>query len=175
MKQRPSKPETPASATGALTQPEVGYIAPPSKHDPYAIDSAAAAPGAIAQAGSPASSSMRTGDPAFDVLEDRGIHVVTLLRGQILDASEIETLGASLKNYFAKKPRAKVVLDMQAVHHLSSAALGMLVMLKNTIEGGGGALRLAGVREDLQEIFKITKLHKFLMIKDNVSAAKASL
>ena len=175
MKERPSKPDTPASVTRGLTQPEVGYIAPASKPDPYAVDSAAAAPGAKAPGGSPASSSMRTGDPAFDVQEDRGIHVVTLLRGQVLDASEIETLGANLKNYFATKQRAKVVLDMQAVHHLSSAALGMLVMLKTTIEGGGGALRLAGVRADLQEIFKITKLHKFLMIKDNVSAAKASL
>jgi len=43
------------------------------------------------------------------------------------------------------------------------------------IEGGGGKFRLAGVREDLQKVFTITKLDKVLTIKENVTAAKASL
>lgn len=171
--ERSSKSNPDANASRGFTgKPEGSFRAPPSKADPYSVDNAAGPP---TKGGPPAAVSMRTGDPVFDVQEDRGIHVVTLLRGQVLDAREIETLGTNLRNYFANKQRAKVVLDMQAVHHLSSAALGMLVMLKNSIEGSGGALRLAGVREDLQKIFTMTKLHKVLVIKDNVNAAKASL
>ena len=173
--ERPSKsnPDTHASH-GFTGKPESSYRAPSSKADPYAVDnSAASAP--QTPGGPPPAVSMRTGEPAFDVLEDRGIHVVTLLKGQILDAREIETLGVNLRSYFANRQRAKVVLDMNAVHHLSSAALGMLVMLKSTIEAGGGKFRLAGVREDLQKVFSITKLDKVLTIKENVTAAKASL
>jgi len=171
--ERPSKsnPDTNASR-GFTGKPEGSYRAPASKPDPYAVDNSAAPP---APGGPPPAASMRTGDPTFDVQEDRGIHVVTLLRSQILDAREIETLGTNLRGYFANKQRAKVVLDMTAVHHLSSAALGMLVMLKSTIEGGAGKFRLAGVREDLQKVFTITKLDKVLTIKENVTAAKASL
>jgi anti-sigma B factor antagonist len=145
-----------------------------SKPDPYGIDGGPLKSASTGDA-VPASSGQRAGDPAFDVNEDRGIHVITLLRGKILDAREIETLGANLRNYFAKRQRSKVVLDMQAVNHLSSAALGMLVMLKSAVEGGGGKFALAGVHADLMEVFKMTKLHKVLAMKDNVNAAKASM
>jgi hypothetical protein len=84
-------------------------MSPASKPGPYGIDRAT---GPASPAGSAPTAAGRRGEPAFDVQEDRGIHVVTLLRGQILDANEIQTLGVELTNYFAKKPRAKVVLDI---------------------------------------------------------------
>ena len=139
--------------------------------DPYKIDAGVLKP----PGGSPASDSTPSFDPSFDVLENRGIHVVTLLRREMLDAYEIETLGADLQNCFKKKHQAKVVLDMHCVQHLSSAALGMLITLKATVEGTGGKLVLAGLRDELYQIFKLTKLHKVLTIKDDVSAAMASL
>jgi len=142
-------------------------MSPIEKPDPYRVDTGAAPK---ASGGAP-----RAINPSFDVLENRGIHVVTLLRGEMLDAHEIETLGAELQNYFKKKPRAKVVLDMHGVRHLSSAALGMLISLKTAIEGSGGQLVLAGLRDELYQIFKMTKLHKVLSIKENVNAATASL
>lgn len=142
-------------------------MTPIEKPDPYAVDTGTAK---TAGGGAP-----RAINPSFDVLENRGIQVVTLLRSQMLDAHEIETLGTDLQNCFKKKQRAKVVLDMHGVQHLSSAALGMLISLKSTIESTGGKLVLAGLRDDLYQIFKITKLHKVLTIKENVNAAMASL
>lgn len=141
-------------------------MSPIDRPDPYQIDAGAPNPGAAAP---------RAINPSFDVLENRGIHVVTLLRGEMLDAHEIETLGKDLQNYFKNKHRAKVVLDMHGVHHLSSAALGMLITLKSALEGNGGKLVLAGLKDELYQIFKMTKLHKVLSIKDNVNEATASL
>lgn len=143
-------------------------MSPANKPDPYRLDSTAPAP-----VGSPAAPQKT--DLGFDVLEKRGIHVVTLLRGQLVEAHEIDALGADIKNYFATKPAAKVVLDMQNVHFLSSSALGMLITLKSSIGANGGAFVLAGLRDDLQKIFKITKLDKILKIKENVNAATASM
>ena len=142
-------------------------MSPIEKPDPYKIDDTTAAP--------PGAAGPRDINPSFDVRENRGVYVVTLLRSEMLDQHEIDTFGGDLERYFAKKQRAKVILDMHGVHHLSSAALGMLLTLKTTIESTGGALRLAGIRDDLLQVFKLTKLHKVLKIKENVSAAMASL
>ena len=117
----------------------------------------------------------RRSEPRFDALERRGLHVITLLDRDVLDAHEIEELGSELNAYCKKKHGAKVILDMQCVRHLSSAALGMLLVLKSTTEGNGGALRLANVTPEIQKIFKMTKLHKVLIVKESVEAAAASL
>jgi hypothetical protein len=65
-------------------------MSPASKPDPYGVDRAT---GPASPAGSAPTAAGPRGEPAFDVQEDRGIHVVTLLRGQILEANEIQTLG----------------------------------------------------------------------------------
>jgi anti-sigma B factor antagonist len=144
-------------------------MAPTGKPDPYKIQGDASGQG---QAPSTRSDPI---DPKFDVLDRRGILVITLLKSNVLDSHEIESLGTELQNFLSKKPAAKVVLDLHGVQHLSSAALGMLLSLKSRIESTGGALRLANVRDELQEIFKLTKLHKVLTIKESVDAAAASL
>ena len=64
---------------------------------------------------------------------------------------------------------------MQGVQYLSSAALGMLLTLRTAIDSNGGALRLANVKDDIQMVFKITKLDKLITIKENTIAAIASL
>ncbi len=112
--------------------------------------------------------------PRFDVLQRQGVEVITLLSRDVVDAHKIETLGAELQKHLAKDRPTKVVLDLNAVQHLSSAALSMLLVLKSSVEANGGALRLTNVREDLQQIFKMTKLHKVLTIKKSVDAAIAS-
>jgi anti-sigma B factor antagonist len=141
---------------------------PPSETpDPYRIDDANFKAGAGA---APAPIS-----PTFDALEERGIHVITLLQTEMIDAAKIQECGDQIRKYLANKPGAKVALDMKGVQFLSSSALGMLLTLKTAIEGNGGALQLAGVQKDIMEVFKITKLHKLFGMSDNVDAAKARL
>jgi anti-sigma B factor antagonist len=113
-------------------------------------------------------------DQAWDVTERRGLFVINILPRNLLDGAEIENLHGELGSYFGRKSAPKVIFDMQCVYHLSSAALGMFVNLKTTIEGSGGAMRLCNVRSELQQIFKLTKLHKVLKIKESVDAAAAS-
>lgn len=139
------------------------------KPDPYKLDDAASGGKKAAFAGPP------RGEARFDVLEKRGIHIVTLLQANVLDAHEIQELGDDLNKFVARKHAMKVVVDMGGVQHLSSSALGMLITLKSTIEGYGGAVRLANVKDNLKEIFKMTRLDKVIQIKDNVDAAAASL
>ncbi|MCP3906318.1 MAG: STAS domain-containing protein [Planctomycetes bacterium] len=140
-------------------------MTPTENPDPYSVDTG----------GRPAGAAPRPIDPPFDVIEERGIYVITLLRSEMIDAQKIQECGDQITKYLANKPSAKVALDMKGVQFLSSSALGMLLTLKTTIEGKGGALQLAGVKPDIMEVFKITKLHKLFGMSDNVDAAKARL
>ena len=66
-------------------------------------------------------------------------------------------------------------MDMHGVEHMSSAALGFLLQLKATVEGQGGKMCLANLRDELKQIFMITKLNKVLPIKESVDAAAAAM
>ena len=136
----------------------------PGESDPYSLDPAELRRAAQAH----------PIDPAFDVQDRRGMLVIMLLRSRMVDGRELETLRQDLIDYVSKMHGAKVILDMQAVHHMSSAALGLLLSLKTTIEGNGGAICLCNVRDDLKQIFKIMKLQRVLPIKESVDAAAAS-
>ena len=140
----------------------------PGKQEPYGLDQGAGGEDHVGSRQSNLGS-------RFDVLEQRGVFIITLLNAEILDAHEIDHLGDDLQKFVDGKRSAKIVIDMQGVQFLSSAALGMLLTVRTAIDSSGGALRLANVRDDIQEVFKITKLDKVLTIKENTSAAIASL
>jgi anti-sigma B factor antagonist len=143
----------------------------PSKNpDPYALDAAGMANDAETTA-KPASSAA---SDKFSTMVRDNVHIVTLTNENVLDAFEIESLGAALRAYVESSDTANLVIDLSKVEHLSSAALGMLVTLKSTAESGGGSLRLANVRHDLKKIFKLTKLDKVLKIHDDVESAVRS-
>ena len=140
----------------------------PGKHEPYGLDQRT---GGEERVGSRQTNL----GSRFDVLDQRGVYIITLLNAEILDAHEIDQLGDDLQKFVGGKRSAKVVIDMQGVRFLASAALSMLLTVRTVIDSNGGALRLANVRDDLQQVFKITKLDKVLTIKENTNAAIASL
>ncbi len=141
---------------------------PSKKPDPYSLDSGEEAQTADLPA-TTASASEK-----FSATLRGNVHVITLSKGNVLDAFEIDALGKELQAYIQSAGTPNLVVDLSNVHHLSSAALGMLVTLKSNADAHGGGLHLANVRDDLKKIFKITKLHKVLKIHKDVDAASKS-
>ena len=111
---------------------------------------------------------------SYEITEDRGVHVVTLLRSEILEP-EIPELRTSLERYFEGKPRAKAVLDLHVVSHIGAPALSMLLRLNTVIKQADGVLLLANVRDQLQEVLRVTRLNEILKIKPSTDEAVASL
>lgn len=69
--------------------------------------------------------------------------------------------------------KGRIVLDMSAVTILGSMGLGMLVSLTRDCKAAGGQLAIVGLRRELMELVKITKLDQFLFIApDEASAIK---
>ena len=67
----------------------------------------------------------------------------------------------------------KFVVDFQESSYIDSSGLGALVSLSRKIRELGGALRLAGLNEDLRTLFELTKLDTLFQISDSRELALA--
>jgi len=68
----------------------------------------------------------------------------------------------------------KFVIDFTRTGYIDSSGLGVLVSLSKKIREQGGDLRLAGLNEDLQTLFELTKLDTLFNIADSRDAALAA-
>ena len=67
----------------------------------------------------------------------------------------------------------KFVVDFEESSYIDSSRLGALVSLSRKIRELGGALRLAGLNEDLRTLFELTKLDTLFQISDSQELALA--
>jgi anti-sigma B factor antagonist len=68
----------------------------------------------------------------------------------------------------------KFVIDFIKTGYIDSSGLGVLVSLSKKIREQGGELRLAGLNEDLQTLFELTKLDTLFAITKTADEALAA-
>lgn len=68
----------------------------------------------------------------------------------------------------------KFVIDFTRTGYIDSSGLGVLVSLSKKIREQGGELRLAGLNEDLQTLFELTKLDTLFAITRTPEEALAA-
>ena len=68
----------------------------------------------------------------------------------------------------------KFVIDFSQAGYIDSSGLGVLVSLSKKIREPGGDLRLAGLNEDLQTLFELTKLDTLFTITATPAEALAT-
>jgi anti-sigma B factor antagonist len=102
------------------------------------------------------------------------VRVVTFQQGHILDAMTIDRMATGLKELIDRSPGGRLVFDFSKVTYLSSSALGMLIGLQRRAVQNNAGLKLAGISEEIMEVFRITKLDTvFDIYKDGASAIEA--
>ncbi|MHC4443060.1 MAG: STAS domain-containing protein [Planctomycetota bacterium] len=99
------------------------------------------------------------------------ICIVEMEDRKILDELAINQIGEKLTELAQEYDKPKLLLDFKKVEHLSSAALGMLITLNKQLKDRQGQLVLAGINQQIFEVFKITKLNKLFNITDNAEEA----
>ena len=65
----------------------------------------------------------------------------------------------------------RFVVDFTRTSSIDSSGLGVLVSLSKKLREGGGDLRLAGLNEDLQTLFELTKLDTLFQIRSTLEEA----
>ena len=65
----------------------------------------------------------------------------------------------------------RFVIDLAGTSYVDSSGLGVLIQLSREIGAAGGDLRLASLNEDLQALFRLTRLDAFFRISNDLDEA----
>ena len=107
----------------------------------------------------------------LNIRKDGPVSIVKFEDRKILDELVINEIGERLSELAEAEPQPKLLLDFACVEHLSSAALGMLVVLNKQLAAQQGRLVLAGIRPQIYEVFKITRLNRLFNIQNTMDDA----
>jgi anti-sigma B factor antagonist len=102
------------------------------------------------------------------------VTVVRFRDRKIIEDINIQELGQELFRLVETDGRTRLLLDFSTVDFLSSAALGKLITLDKKMKAHGGELKLANIREEIYEVFAITKLNRLFDIRKDEAEALAA-
>ncbi len=88
---------------------------------------------------------------------------------KIVDSANIEAMGAELSSLVETDKIIQILLIFDGVEFLSSAALNKLILIERKVKEAGGNLRLCALREEIKEVFTITRLDRIFDIRDSES------
>jgi anti-sigma B factor antagonist len=113
-------------------------------------------------------------NPPVALTRQKDIRIVEFTNSKIIDEMNIAEIGQTLTSIIDEPGPPKLLLDFGLVDHLSSAALGMLINANGRIKSKNGQLRLANIKPQIYEVFKITQLNKLFHIHPTRQEALAS-
>jgi anti-anti-sigma regulatory factor len=115
-----------------------------------------------------------------------GVTVVCLIDPKVMDPSRIKLLGdelLSLAGDHGGKDRDQninhpskrnLLINLENVRFLSSAAINKLIILEKRVTTHGGAIKICNVSPEVREVFAITHLNNvFEILDDHTEAVKA--
>lgn len=102
------------------------------------------------------------------------IGTVTVAKVRCSRVSDFEAaaLKADLKK-FLDTPTARLVVDLTGVLLVTSTGLGMLVQVRAAAQAAGGRVVLAGLSNELLDLFRLTNLNRlFTITPDAISGVE---
>ena len=91
-------------------------------------------------------------------VEDVGDVTVVNFIDEKIDEQNIQAIGEELFHLVDELGRRKILLDLDNVEYLSSAALGKFISLDKKLNSLGGHLVLCNIDPEIDEVFDITEL-----------------
>src|SRR5262245_24454986 len=118
---------------------------------------------------------MTTHHQLMRVDQEDGVPVVRLLSTELRSDTMISRLETELEEYLQASGVKEFVLDMSAVHFLTSNGLRLLIVLRRKVRDIGGRFTMCGVHPYVASVFKTTRLftEKFDFLDDIASAITA--
>jgi anti-sigma B factor antagonist len=106
--------------------------------------------------------------PSGDIL------TIFLTDPKILDAPLIDQIHQDMLKILGETKQRNVVLDFREVQFLSSAALGMLILINKKCKEQKINLKLCNIKPEIAQIFKITGMNKVFAIYKTADDALAA-
>jgi len=89
--------------------------------------------------------------------------VVLEMAGRFVMGPDCQKLDREVDDH-AQRGEKSFILDLTAVDHVDSAAIGQIVKSFSKLKKSGGTLRLAGVKGMVDGVLKLTQVHKVIEI-----------
>lgn len=105
--------------------------------------------------------------PHFHIVNVDSARVVELSLPITLDSGEFDRINETLLESVNREPQARWVLDLSRLSYMGSAALGLMVNVRQQIRQGGGALVLCGMTPRLHQIFRTCCMERLFTIKSS--------
>lgn len=103
------------------------------------------------------------------------VNVIDLTLPHALDIEEFDRLNEAVLELIRAEPEGQWVLDLSQLSYMGSAALGLLVNLRQQIKQSGGRLVLCGLSPQLVHIFKTCCMERlFKIVKSRADAVAAA-
>lgn len=103
------------------------------------------------------------------------VAIAELQTAKILDEEVINQIENQIDKQMNDLAMVSLVLDFSRVQFLTSSFLGYLIRLQKNISDNKGQLRLCGINEKIEGIFKITRLDKIFDIHEDSQRALLSM
>ena len=115
-----------------------------------------------------------TNQSRIKVSEQDGVSIVRFVDKKIVDSGSIEQLGDELNALVLEDKRSNLLLNFEGVDFLSSAALNKLISLNGHAKKISGRIKISNLREEIREVFKISKLDRWFDIRTTQEDALAA-
>lgn len=86
------------------------------------------------------------------------VTLVEFMDRNILDEMNVQAIGEEIGALVEGTPRPRMLISFANVDHLTSAALGALITVRNKVKAKNGELKLADIDPQIHEVFEITRL-----------------
>lgn len=106
-------------------------------------------------------------------LDNKGSWAVVSLEGD-LEVAGAEQLNQVVADLLSAK-RRQVILDLTKCEYVDSSGLGALLDISKNCHRQGCALRLAGLNENVRDVFLMTRLDRYFHIASTLEEAASKL
>ena len=96
--------------------------------------------------------------------------VVMEMSGSVYMGPDCRRIDQEGEEHLAKNQN-KIVFDLTRVTHIDSAVIGLMVRTFSTLSKSGGGLRLAGAKGMVDNVIKMTQLHKVIAVHPTAESA----
>ena len=93
---------------------------------------------------------------------DPGI-VVLELAGRFVMGPDCQQVDREVEAHLSRDEK-RFIVDLSAVDHVDSAAIGQIVKSFSKVKKSGGTMRLAGAKGMVDGVLKLTQVHKAIEI-----------
>ncbi len=112
----------------------------------------------------------------FMALEERDPTVViTITRPHLSEEENIDLLAKELNDLVDQRGCRQIVISLQQVEYITSAALGKLIALHRRLHRKEGRLVVCGAYNSVKDVLHASRLDDYLTITETIDSAVALL